>query len=80
MICGGQGYLGLTREVGEAAGLVVGDAVDVVLERDEEPRVVEVPDALAAALAGDDAARAVFEARPQPPPRVRPLDRRGQAR
>ncbi|MEA2138293.1 MAG: hypothetical protein QOG56_1443, partial [Solirubrobacteraceae bacterium] len=35
---------------------------EVVLERDDEPREVEVPPQLAAALAGDAGARAAFDA------------------
>jgi uncharacterized protein YdeI (YjbR/CyaY-like superfamily) len=34
----------------------------VVIERDEEPREVEVPEALAAALAADEVARGAFAA------------------
>jgi hypothetical protein len=60
-VYGGRTYLGLDREIREAAGIEVGDRVEVVLERDEAPREVEVPEALAAALAADAAARAAFE-------------------
>ena len=62
MIYGGRPYLGLTAAVRAAAGVETGDLVRVVLDRDDEPRVVEVPPALAAALAGDAAARAAFDA------------------
>lgn len=62
MIYGGRPYLGLTAAVRAAAGVATGDVVRVVLERDDEPRVVDVPPALAAALAGDAAARATFDA------------------
>jgi len=58
---GGEFMLGLNREVREAAGAQAGDSVDVVLELDTAPREVDVPEALAAALAGDDAARAAFD-------------------
>ncbi|MGY1617849.1 YdeI/OmpD-associated family protein [Geodermatophilus sp. SYSU D00691] len=44
-----------------AAGVAGGDEVDVDIELDDAPREVVVPDDLAAALAGDDAARATFE-------------------
>jgi hypothetical protein len=62
MVYGGVTYLGLRKEIRDAAGGIgEGDPVEVVIERDDAPREVEVPDALAAALANDDAARAAFE-------------------
>jgi bifunctional DNA-binding transcriptional regulator/antitoxin component of YhaV-PrlF toxin-antitoxin module len=57
----GKAYLGLTREVREAAGLEVGDRVEVVLELDDEPREVELPPELRAALDGDETAREAFD-------------------
>jgi len=39
----------------------VGDELQVTMELDDEPREVEVPPALAAALANDDAARGAYE-------------------
>jgi Bacteriocin-protection, YdeI or OmpD-Associated/Domain of unknown function (DUF1905) len=50
MVYGGVTYLGLTREVREAAGIELGDAVAVELERDDAPREVTVPPELAAVL------------------------------
>jgi uncharacterized protein YdeI (YjbR/CyaY-like superfamily) len=46
--------------VREAAGIAPGDPVDVVLERDEAPREVDVPAELAAALA-DPGLRAAYD-------------------
>jgi hypothetical protein len=60
-VYGGVTYLGLNRETRAAAGLEVGDSVDVVLERDDTPREVEVPQALADALVADTRARHAFE-------------------
>lgn len=57
----GEFLVGLNREVREGAGVGAGDAVEVTLELDTELREVEVPDALAAALARDPAAKAVFD-------------------
>jgi hypothetical protein len=57
----GEFLVGLNREVREAAGVAAGDTVVVRLELDEAPREVDVPEALAAALAADDEARDVFE-------------------
>ena len=61
-VYGGVTYLGLRREIREAAGIEVGDPVDVVLERDDEPRDVQVPAELELALACHEAVRAVYDA------------------
>jgi hypothetical protein len=60
-VYGGRTYLGLNREIRGAAGVEVGDRFDVVLERDDAPREVELPEALAAGLAANAVARAAFE-------------------
>ena len=60
-VYGGRTYLGLTREVRAAAGVEVGDDVDVVLRRDQAPREVEMAPELAAALADAEDARERFE-------------------
>lgn len=54
--------LGVSAEHREAAGLKAGDALEVTLELDTEPRTVDVPDDLAAALAEKPGARAKFDA------------------
>ena len=59
---GGEFLLGLNRSVREAAQAQAGDSVEVSIELAHAPREVEVPDALARALAADAAARAAFEA------------------
>ena len=62
MVYGGVTYLGFRREIRDAAGgIQPGDLVEVVIQRDDAPREVEVPPALASALAGDAEARSVFE-------------------
>jgi uncharacterized protein YdeI (YjbR/CyaY-like superfamily) len=58
---GGESLLGLNRDVREAAREQAGDEVDVRIELDLAPREVDVPEALAAALAADPGARASFE-------------------
>ena len=58
---GGEFLLGLNREVRRRAGVDAGDEVDVTLELDTAPRQVEVPEALAAALAADPHVRASFD-------------------
>lgn len=52
----------LSQERREAAGVQAGEIVEVTLELDLEPRTVEVPDDLAAALAQKPGARETFEA------------------
>jgi Bacteriocin-protection, YdeI or OmpD-Associated/Domain of unknown function (DUF1905) len=54
--------LPLNQEHRSAAGVQAGDEVEVTLELDTEPRTVEVPDDLAAALAEKPGARAAFDA------------------
>ncbi|HEX4059817.1 MAG TPA: YdeI/OmpD-associated family protein [Streptosporangiaceae bacterium] len=57
---GGEFLVGLSREVREGAGVQSDDEVEVSLELDTAPREVEVPEALAAALADDPEAAASF--------------------
>lgn len=60
-VYGGKAYLGLNREVRDAAGIDVGDSVDVVLDRDDAPREIEIPNELLVAFERDTAARAAFD-------------------
>jgi hypothetical protein len=60
-IYGGRSYLPVNRKLREAAGVAGGDAVVVELEPDDQPRTVEPPVDLAAALAADPRARAAFD-------------------
>jgi len=53
--------LGLNRAVRQEAGVEAGDTVEVNVELDTAPREVEVPAALANALAEDSEARAAFD-------------------
>jgi hypothetical protein len=52
----GEILLGLNRAVRQEAGVEAGDTVEVKLELDTAPRDVEVPKALANALAADSGA------------------------
>jgi hypothetical protein len=62
MVYGGVTYLGLRKEIRDAAGGIEdGDSVEVVIDRDDAPREVDVPEELAAALAKEDGARAAYE-------------------
>jgi VIT1/CCC1 family predicted Fe2+/Mn2+ transporter len=58
----GQFLIALSAENRAAAGVAAGDEVEVEVTLDEAPREVELPDALAAALAGDADAAAAFAA------------------
>ena len=55
---GGASLLPLSAENRTAAGVAADNEVDVDIVLDDQPREVTVPDDLAAALAGEDAARA----------------------
>jgi hypothetical protein len=56
---GGRTVVGLNREIREETGVAAGERVVVELEPDREPRTVEVPPDLAAAL--DDDVRPFFD-------------------
>jgi hypothetical protein len=60
-VYGGRSYLPVRKALREAAGVAAGDAVVIELEADEQPRTVDPPPDLAAALAADPEARAAFE-------------------
>jgi len=60
-VYGGEFMLPVSAEVRERAGAAAGDDIEVAVELDTEPRVVEVPDDLAAALATDAEAQQFFE-------------------
>lgn len=57
----GRFMISLSAENRDAAGVVGGDEVEVDVELDTEPRVVEVPEALAQALAADDHAKMFYD-------------------
>ncbi len=60
-VMGGKFMLPLSAAHREASGLKAGDPVDVTLELDLEPRTVEIPDDLAAALAQREGATDAFD-------------------
>jgi len=57
----GKFYLGVRREIREAAGVTPGEQLIVGLEYDAELRAVDLPDALRAALEADAALAVAFE-------------------
>jgi hypothetical protein len=58
---GGTHYIGVVKKIRDAIGKTYGDTVHIVMELDEEPRVVEVPQDFARVLAGNEAAKKTFE-------------------
>jgi hypothetical protein len=57
----GRICLGVHKATRQAAGVGIGDVVDVRVERDTRPRELEVPADLAGALAADAHAAAAFD-------------------
>jgi hypothetical protein len=61
MPMGGKHMMVVNRQLRESAKANAGDIVSVVMERDNEPRTVEVPTDFARALKGDKAAQAAWD-------------------
>ncbi len=57
----GRSYIGIRREIRDAAQIAPGEDIEVSVELDERPRSVDVPDDLTAALAADPEAQRIFE-------------------
>jgi hypothetical protein len=64
MVYSGVGWVGLRKGQVTDMSLHPGDQVEVIVELDDSPREVEVPEELAAALGADPEARAAFERLP----------------
>lgn len=60
-IYGGKSFIGFRKEIRDAAGIAEGDRIRLVVEADEEERVVDVPEALARALAKDRTVKKTFD-------------------
>ena len=60
-VMGGKNLVGVNSEHRAASGVVGGQVVEITMIRDDAPREVEVPEALAAALAADPVAAAAWE-------------------
>ena len=58
----GKYMIALSAENRARAGVAGGDAVDVTIELDDQPRTVDEPEALTAALNADPSARTAFDA------------------
>ena len=61
MPCGGPHMIPVNKALCQGAGVQPGDVVDVVMERDAEPRTVEAPPALKKELAKSGKARERWE-------------------
>ena len=59
---GGENLLGFNKATRAKLGVEAGDTIDIEITLDAGPREVEVPPALAAALAADPAAQKAFDA------------------
>jgi len=60
-VMGGKNLVGVSSEHRAASGVVGGQVVEITMVRDDAPREVEVPEALAAALAADPVAAQAWE-------------------
>ena len=60
-VVGGKNLIGLSKAARAELGVEIGDAVDALVDLDDAPREIEVPQDLAAAL-DEAAARALFDA------------------
>jgi hypothetical protein len=60
-VYGGHSYIGIRREIRDAAHIAPGEEIEVSVELDEQPRTVDLPEDLAAALAGDPEAQRIFD-------------------
>jgi len=60
-VYGGRSYIGVRREIRDAASVMLGDEVELSIEVDATPRIVDVPEDLAVVLAADPEANRIFE-------------------
>lgn len=58
----GDFYMGIHKETREAAGVDIGDEVEIELTRDDSPRILELAPEFEAALAAEPDLRARFDA------------------
>ncbi|WP_409342159.1 YdeI/OmpD-associated family protein [Paenibacillus sp. MBLB4367] len=58
---GGIHYMGINKAMRETMGVSAGDVVAVEMERDDEPRKVELPEELRHALSLNEAAKDAYE-------------------
>jgi hypothetical protein len=63
-VMGGQNMIGVSAANRELTGASAGDTVEVDIELDTQPRVIDVPEDLAAALEADPNAKAFYATLP----------------
>ena len=61
-IYGGESYIGVRREIREAAGIVLDESIEITVELDAAERTVEPPPELVAAFDREPDLRLAFEA------------------
>src|SRR3954470_24917095 len=59
-VMGGRNMVGVSAANRQLTGISAGDTVEVALELDTQPRIIEVPEDLAAALASEPEAKAFY--------------------
>ena len=70
---GGESLIGFSKQVRAELGVEIGDQVHAVIERDDAPREIAIPEELQQALDADPAAKAAFD-------RLAPSHRKEHAR
>jgi hypothetical protein len=58
---GGENMIGFRKEIRTQLGVEIGDALHAIIERDDEPREVAIPDELQQALDANPEAKRAFE-------------------
>jgi hypothetical protein len=58
---GGENLIGFRKDIRAELGVEIGDELEVVIERDDAPREIEIPAELQEALDADPAAKAAFD-------------------
>ncbi|MDA0169075.1 YdeI/OmpD-associated family protein [Solirubrobacter taibaiensis] len=58
---GGESLIGFSKQVRAELGVEIGDQVHAVIERDDAPREIAIPEELQQALDADPAAKAAFD-------------------
>ncbi len=60
-VYGGRSYIGIRREIREAAQIAPGENIELTVELDQQARTVDLPEDLAAAIAADHEAQRIFD-------------------
>jgi len=60
-VYGGRSFIGIRREIRDAAQILPGETIELSVEVDAKPRTVDLPEDLAVALAADPEANRIFQ-------------------